>query len=111
MAASSSGTEGTGGAQQALRFGPAAYLVEHYEMIRQRILDHGIEPQRHVATTDQLGGCLGITAGEQRNIVSHRDEFFGQGVDNPLGAAVQLGRYSLEQRRDLSNTHKYSAPV
>src|ERR1700722_12035773 len=41
----------------------------------------------------------------------HRNQFLGQRIDHPLGAAVQLWRHRLEQRRYLSNTHKYSAPV
>jgi hypothetical protein len=37
--------------------------------------------------------------------VAHRDEFIGQPVNHPLGAASALRRHGFEQRGDLGDTH------
>ena len=58
----------------------------------------------------RIGASVGrgdrIAAGEQGHVVTHRDQLLGQGIDNALGATVQLWRHRFEKRRDLSNTHE-----
>ena len=72
---------------------------------RHPIRDRGIKPQRLVPHRRERGGGDGVATGEQGHIVSHRDEFLGQRVDNALGPAVELGGDGFKQRRYLRNTH------
>src|SRR4051812_22205821 len=37
--------------------------------------------------------------------MTKRDKFLGQPMNDPFGSAVKLGRHSLGQRRNLSDTH------
>jgi hypothetical protein len=58
-----------------------------------------------MARRDQCCGSHRIAAGEQDDLVSSTDEFFGQGRDDSLRAAVEFGGDTLGNRRDLSNPH------
>jgi hypothetical protein len=46
-----------------------------------------------------------VAAGKQRHIVTARDEFFGEPVDNPFRATVEPGWNGLRQWRDLRDAH------
>ena len=39
-----------------------------------------------------------ITAGEQGHVMTHRDQFLGERIDDALRAAVQLRRHRFEER-------------
>ena len=46
---------------------------------------------------DQLGPRPRVAAREQRHVVAELDQLLGQKCDDPLGAAVQLGRHAFVQ--------------
>ena len=46
-------------------------------------------------------------AGEQRHLVTLFDKFFGQVRSDPFGAAIELGRYALNQRGNLGDSHLF----
>ncbi len=61
----------------------------------QRARPHGVE----------LGFRARISAGEQGDVVTEVDRFVHEPGDHPFGAAVQLGRNALGQRRKLGDPH------
>src|SRR5581483_5226046 len=56
----------------------------------------------------QAGGGQRIAGGDERDVVAHAHELFGQEVDDRFGAAVRRGRDTLPQRGELQNTHRHS---
>ena len=90
--------------------GPSSHLLQHHEVIGQWVLDDRIEPQRDVAAADQLGGCSGIAAGEQGDVMSLTHQLLGQVGNDPLGPAIELGRYTLGERSDLGDFHQQTPP-
>src|SRR5580704_19109760 len=87
--------------------GAAIDQLHHAHIDRNPVDDGWVQAQRLLTHRLQLGRGDRITAGEQRDIVTHGNQFFSQRVYNALCATVQLGRHRLEEGRDLSDTHEY----
>ena len=85
---------------------PAADLVQHDHVVRQRIAHRRIEAQRYVAAADEPGRCLGVAAGKQRDIVSLAHEFFSQKRNDAFRAAIKPGWHAFMKRGNLSDTHR-----
>ena len=84
---------------------PAADLVQHDHVVRQRIAYRRIEAQRYVAAADEPGRCLGVAAGKQRDIVSLAHEFFSQKRNDAFRAAIKPGWHAFIKWGNLSDTH------
>ena len=78
---------------------------QHHHVQRVGIADRSVEAQRLRPGRVEFRRGLGIAAGEQGDVVSQCDEFFGQPVHDPFGAAVQFGGNSLRQRGNLRDAH------
>jgi hypothetical protein len=48
-------------------------LFEHYVVVRELVDAVRVQAKRHRATGNEAGSSLGVAAGEQRDIVPHRD--------------------------------------
>ena len=64
-----------------------------------------VEPQRTRPSRFQLGARHAVAAGEQRHVMTEIDQGLGEPGDDPLGAAVEFGRHSFRQRRNLCDAH------
>ena len=64
------------------------HLLDHDEVRRELIDAVGIEPQGLRNDRHELGSRAGISACEERDLVSLMNEFFGQVGHDPLGAAI-----------------------
>ena len=67
--------------------------------------DIRIEPDCPRNAGHQLGGCEGVFACEQGNVVALPHQFFSQVGDNAFGAAIETRGYALEERCDLRDFH------
>jgi hypothetical protein len=87
------------------------HLLEHTEVRREGIDGVRIEPQGARTGGDQPGRGLGVTAGEQGNVLALSNELLRQERDDALGAAIQNRRDTFIQRRHLSDakSHEYLA--
>ena len=90
--------------------GSLPHLFQHHHVIGDRIPGVWIQAQRLFGAFYEFRVGYRIAACEQRHLVPLPNEFFGQIGDNPLGAAVQFGRNTLEQRGNLRDSH-YHVPV
>src|SRR5262249_21759250 len=82
-----------------------AHPLEHDHMQRIGITHRAVEAQRLRPRRLQSARGLRGAAGEQCDVVPERDEFLGQPVHHPLGAAIKLGWNSLRQRSNLRDAH------
>ena len=100
---------------------PIDMRVDNIELVRasgnrfqQRCLDnHRVRPWAAEAKSlrpngMQLGGGLGIPAGEKRYLMSQAYQFIDQPRHHSLGAAVELGRNAFGYGRYLGNSHRLS---
>ena len=65
----------------------------------QRLVDEGLQSRRR----------LGAASGEQRHVVTGRDEAVTEPGDHPLGPSVPARRDVLVQRGDLRDTHQITS--
>ncbi len=65
----------------------------------------GVQSDRLVAHHHQPGLGAGLAAGEQGNLVAQLHQGVGQVRRHPLGAAVEPGRDSFIERRNLGDAH------
>ena len=80
--------------------------LQHHHVQRVGVAHRAVEPQRPRPRRFELRRRHRIAAGEQRHVVTERDQFLGQPGYHPLGAAIELGRDSLGQRRNLCDVHR-----
>ena len=85
-----------------------ADLLQHQQVVRQRIAHRRVEAERGGGAFDQPGARLGIAAGEEGDVVALRHQLLGQVGDDALGAAVEPGRDALGQGRDLGDLHGWA---
>src|SRR6478609_3142730 len=64
-----------------------------------------VETKRTWTAGLELGGCLGVSACEQRDLMALTYEFLGQVGHDPFGPAVQLRGHTFPERRQLSDLH------
>jgi hypothetical protein len=85
--------------------GPAAHPLQHQHVQRIGVPDRSAQAQRLIP--HRLEGCGRdrIAAREQCHLVTERDQFLGQPVNDAFGAAVKLRRNRFGQRRNLGNAH------
>jgi hypothetical protein len=74
------------------------HLLEHPDMMRKRVNRVGIEPERTLAHGLEPGRCHRIAAREQGDVVPLAHELFGQDMNDPLRAPVEVGRHALIER-------------
>jgi len=84
------------------------HLLDHDEVRRELIDAVGIEPQGLRNDRHELGSRAGISACEERDLVSLMNEFFGQVGHDPLGAAIVFRWNGLIEGRDLCDLHERS---
>jgi hypothetical protein len=70
-----------------------------------RIRSRPPEAKRARPSRDKICACFRVPAGKQGYLVSKLDQFLNQPCDDPLGAAVKLGRDAFRQWCDLRNSH------
>ncbi len=81
------------------------HALQHHHMQRVGITHGTIQTQGFGPSGVEFSRRLGIAAGEQRDVVAQCNEFLGEPVHHPLGAAVQFGGDGLRQRGDLRDAH------
>ncbi len=64
-----------------------------------------VESYRLIPNRNQPGSGARIRGGEQSHVVPQGDEGIAKMRDHPFGAAIELGRYRLIERSNLSNLH------
>src|SRR5882724_5242684 len=79
----------------------ARQSMEPNEMIGQRILAFAIEAQGALTGRPQNRLGARVAAGEQCDIVPPSNQFFRQIGHHSLGAAIELRRAALIERRNL----------
>ena len=57
--------------------GALADLLQHHDVMRERIMNLWIKPQADLGARHEFGAGLRITGREKRHIVPEIDEFFG----------------------------------
>ena len=57
--------------------GESAYLIEHYEVLRDRIFDARVEPEGDFAGGLEPRGRAGVAAREQSDLMPPPHKFFG----------------------------------
>jgi hypothetical protein len=63
-------------------------LLEHGHMIGNVVPNCRVEAKRLLAAWYEGGGCVGVAACEQRDIVTLADQFVGEVGDHPFRAAI-----------------------
>jgi hypothetical protein len=87
--------------------GSFTQLIEHHHLMRDRIADRRVKPQRMGGAGHEFGSCNRIAAGKQRDLMTLRYQFLGQIGNHPLGTAIEARRHALEQRSNLCNPHAH----
>src|SRR5262245_15077796 len=82
-------------------------LLEHREMQGIRVAHIAVQSQRARPAWHELCRCVRVTAGEQRDVVTERDELLSEPGDDPFGTTIELGRDSLGQWSNLRNSHSH----
>ena len=82
-----------------------AYLIDHQHEVRNAVAHGRIEAERASTTGNQLGAGDRIPARKERHIVAKPDKFFGQIGNDPLSAAIETRRNTLNERSDLCDFH------
>src|SRR4051812_48978788 len=80
-------------------------VFEHDHVQGVGIPHRSVQPQRFRPCRAELCRGLRIAAGEQRDVVPEGNELFGQPVNDPLSASIELRWHSLRQRSNLRNAH------
>ena len=83
----------------------AADPVEHEHVVGNRVVDIGVETQRHRRATDQVGGGDRVPAGKQRHLVALPDQLIREVGYNSLGSAIKPRWHALDERTNLRNFH------
>src|SRR5438132_2822371 len=86
-------------------FGALHYVFEHYIMTSKLVDPSLAQAQRTLATRDEPRRRFRVATGEERNFVSHLDEFFGQIRHYPLPASVKLRRDTFIEWCHLGDLH------
>src|SRR6266498_4346141 len=86
-------------------FGALHYVFEHYVMTSELVDASPAQAQRTLATRDEPRRRFRVATGQERNFVSHLDEFFGQIRHHPLRASVKLRRETFIEWRYLGHLH------
>jgi hypothetical protein len=86
-------------------FGSVGHLPQFNYGVRHMILHSAIQPEPLRATRDQLGRRLGVSAGEQHDLVPTPDELLRHPRDDSLRAAITFRRHTFVERCDLGNPH------
>ena len=87
-----------------------AHLIEHHDMVGDRILDARIQTQGGLAERLEPGRRAGVAAGEQSHVVALPDQLLRQVGDDPFRAPIEPRRAALEERSDLGNLHRRILP-
>src|SRR6516225_1090852 len=82
-----------------------ANLLQHCDVQGTRVAYRSVESQCLRPHWLKFCRSPGVTAGKQGDIVSARGELFGEPINDPLSATVQLGWNGFRQRRDLGYAH------
>src|SRR5579859_1683643 len=82
-----------------------ADALQHHHVQRIWVAYRAVKAQRLWPRRIKFGRSAGVAAGEQCDVMSQCDQFFGEPMHHPLGAAIKLGWNSLRQRRDLRDAH------
>ena len=81
------------------------HALQHHHVQGVGIAHGAVEAQRLWPRCVEFRRRLGIATGKEGNVVSQRNQFFGQPVHDPFGAAVQFRGNSLRQRGNLRDAH------
>ena len=82
-------------------------LVEHDEMVGNRITYVGVKTKGLFTADLKSSGGDRVAAGEESHVVALPDQFLGEIGDDPLSSPVQLGWAALHQRCYLSDLHGF----
>ena len=81
--------------------------LQHHHVQRVRIAHRAVEPQSPRPTGFELRAeVTEVAAGEQRDLVSERNQLLGQPRHHAFGPAIELRRNRFRQRCDLRNVHR-----
>ncbi len=83
----------------------AADPVEHEHVVGDRVVDIGVETQRHRRAADQVGGGDRVPAGKQRHLVALPHQLIREVGYNSLGSAIKPRWHALDERTNLRNFH------
>jgi hypothetical protein len=86
--------------------GAAPHLLHHQHVWRDHVVNRGIQTQGARPHFVQTSRGDRVATGEQRHLVSERNQLLCQVRHHPLGAAVELRRDGFVQRSDLRNAHR-----
>src|SRR6516225_626352 len=86
--------------------GERAYLIEHYEVLRDRILDARVEPEGDFAGGLEPRGRAGVAAREQSDLMPPSHKFFGKIGNYPLRPTIEARRAAFGEGGDLCNFHR-----
>src|SRR5262245_24571197 len=74
-------------------------------MQRVGIADRSVKAERSRPKGVELCRRAGVSACKQRYIVTERNQFLNEPINNPLRSAIELGRNGFGQRGNLGNQH------
>ena len=83
----------------------SADLVEHDHVMRNIILDRGIQTYRFCRAGNQVGGSDGIATREKGHFVAFSHERFAKMGDYALCSPVKPRGHTFHQGRNLSDLH------
>jgi hypothetical protein len=81
------------------------HLLQHHDVVRQRVSDDRVEPKGNITAPHQLGSRSRIPAGKQCNLMSLANELFRQVRNDPFSAAIESGRHTFIEWGNLSDPH------
>ena len=87
--------------------GHPADLVEHDEMVGNRISYGGIKTKGLFTADLKSSGGDRVAAGEESHVVTLPDQFLGEIGNHALSSPVQLGWAAFHQRCYLSDLHGF----
>ncbi len=89
--------------------GPAEDEIQGLEHVRADVIAEAVRAKGLRHRRDEPAGDVGVAAGERRHIVTAPGQLDGQGMDDPLRAAVRGRRHALDRRRDECDAHRLGA--
>ena len=75
-------------------------VVEHREMVRERIVAIRIEPQAGARARPQLRARARIRRREERHLMAQSDQLLGEVRNDALRSSVELRRHAFVERGD-----------
>ncbi len=85
--------------------GATPQFLELQRGVNERLLDSWVQTQGRRDHGVQFRLRHRVAAREQGNVMPLPHQLFGQIRDDPLGAAVEPGRHTFNQRGDLRDLH------